>query len=159
MNKKIIFIAAVLIICSIAVLRLISPEDTWVCSGNEWVRHGEPSDPMPVTPCGQSRACMEAKICPDGSAVGRTGPNCEFTACPEVNSLMSEADAKAIAKKSCLKGGEAVGGGYYNPNSQTWWFDANLNNTKEGCNPACVVSEKTKTVEINWRCTGLNRSE
>ncbi|MBI5457781.1 PKD domain-containing protein [Candidatus Kaiserbacteria bacterium] len=29
------------------------------------------------------RACtMEAKICPDGTAVGRTGPNCEFAACP-----------------------------------------------------------------------------
>lgn len=29
-------------------------------------------------------ACtMEAKICPDGSAVGRTGPNCEFAICPE----------------------------------------------------------------------------
>jgi len=28
-------------------------------------------------------ACtMEAKICPDGSSVGRTGPNCEFTPCP-----------------------------------------------------------------------------
>lgn len=28
-------------------------------------------------------ACtMEAKICPDGTAVGRTGPNCEFAACP-----------------------------------------------------------------------------
>lgn len=24
----------------------------------------------------------DAKICPDGSAVGRTGPNCEFAACP-----------------------------------------------------------------------------
>lgn len=28
---------------------------------------------------------MEAKICPDGSSVGRTGPNCEFAACPEIN--------------------------------------------------------------------------
>lgn len=29
------------------------------------------------------RACtMEAKLCPDGSAVGRSGPNCEFAACP-----------------------------------------------------------------------------
>lgn len=28
-------------------------------------------------------ACtMEAKMCPDGSYVGRTGPKCEFTACP-----------------------------------------------------------------------------
>ena len=25
---------------------------------------------------------MEAKICPDGSAVSRTGPNCEFAPCP-----------------------------------------------------------------------------
>lgn len=29
-------------------------------------------------------ACTrEAKICPDGSAVGRTGPNCEFAPCPK----------------------------------------------------------------------------
>lgn len=25
---------------------------------------------------------LEAKICPDGSGVGRTGPNCEFAPCP-----------------------------------------------------------------------------
>lgn len=32
-----------------------------------------------------NRACTEeAKLCPDGSAVGRTGPNCEFAACPEI---------------------------------------------------------------------------
>lgn len=30
-------------------------------------------------------ACtQEAKLCPDGSAVGRTGPNCEFAECPSV---------------------------------------------------------------------------
>lgn len=35
--------------------------------------------PMPTSPT----ACtMDAKICPDGSAVGRIGPNCEFAACP-----------------------------------------------------------------------------
>lgn len=37
----------------------------------------EPGLPGPV-------ACtMEAKICPDGTAVGRTGPNCEFAPCPQ----------------------------------------------------------------------------
>ena len=25
---------------------------------------------------------MDVKLCPDGSAVGRSGPNCEFTPCP-----------------------------------------------------------------------------
>jgi hypothetical protein len=27
---------------------------------------------------------QEALICPDGSAVGRTGPNCAFTPCPTI---------------------------------------------------------------------------
>ncbi len=32
----------------------------------------------------QEIACTaEAKLCPDGSSVGRTGPKCEFAACPE----------------------------------------------------------------------------
>lgn len=31
---------------------------------------------------GQIYCTMEAKLCPDGSYVGRTGPKCEFTACP-----------------------------------------------------------------------------
>lgn len=30
----------------------------------------------------QQACTMEAKICPDGSSVGRTGPNCEFSPCP-----------------------------------------------------------------------------
>lgn len=35
------------------------------------------------TPSGVTKACtMEAKICPDGSSVGRSGPNCEFAPCP-----------------------------------------------------------------------------
>ncbi|MDB5194174.1 MAG: protein of unknown function with transrane region [Parcubacteria group bacterium] len=32
-------------------------------------------------------ACtMEAKLCPDGSYVGRTGPDCAFSACPDATS-------------------------------------------------------------------------
>ncbi|PIR86284.1 hypothetical protein COU13_01800, partial [Candidatus Kaiserbacteria bacterium CG10_big_fil_rev_8_21_14_0_10_43_70] len=35
---------------------------------------------------GQMIACtMDAKICPDGSAVGRVGPNCAFAPCPGEN--------------------------------------------------------------------------
>lgn len=34
----------------------------------------------------QQACTMEAKICPDGSSVGRTGPNCEFSPCPETGS-------------------------------------------------------------------------
>lgn len=30
----------------------------------------------------QTVCTQDAKLCPDGSAVGRTGPNCEFSLCP-----------------------------------------------------------------------------
>ena len=42
-----------------------------------------PSNP-PKTACTQ-----EAKICPDGTSVGRTGPNCEFAPCPTPESTSS----------------------------------------------------------------------
>ncbi len=42
-----------------------------------------------------TRVCtQEAKLCPDGSYVGRTGPNCEFTACPLVASNNCARDLK-----------------------------------------------------------------
>jgi len=42
------------------------------------------SPQMPVNPGNRPTiACtMEAKVCPDGSYVSRTGPNCEFAPCP-----------------------------------------------------------------------------
>ncbi len=39
--------------------------------------------PLPTGDEGDMVACtMDAKICPDGTAVGRSGPRCEFTPCP-----------------------------------------------------------------------------
>ena len=44
---------------------------------------------LPLPPQGNGTApgpiacSSDAKVCPDGSAVGRAGPNCEFAACPE----------------------------------------------------------------------------
>lgn len=47
-------------------------------------------------PAGVIAVCTEeAKICADGSAVGRGGPNCEFAACPGVKS----------GTKECVRGG------------------------------------------------------
>ncbi|MDC0721390.1 hypothetical protein [Nannocystis bainbridge] len=40
------------------------------------------SNPPPADNPGGVACTMEAKVCPDGSAVGRTGPNCEFAPCP-----------------------------------------------------------------------------
>ena len=39
--------------------------------------------PVEVSPSPVGTACtMEAKLCDDGSYVGRSGPNCEFDKCP-----------------------------------------------------------------------------
>jgi hypothetical protein len=39
--------------------------------------------PVPAPTDQEPVACtMDAKMCPDGSAVGRSGPNCEFAPCP-----------------------------------------------------------------------------
>ena len=36
-----------------------------------------------TSPAPSAKACtMEAKLCPDGTSVGRSGPNCEFAPCP-----------------------------------------------------------------------------
>ncbi len=49
-------------------------------------------------------ACtLEAKLCPDGSYVGRVGPNCEFAACPAAT-----ATSTATSRTSTPDGG---GGG------------------------------------------------
>ena len=38
---------------------------------------------IPQTAQADSVMCtMDAKLCPDGSSVGRTGPDCEFAPCP-----------------------------------------------------------------------------
>lgn len=50
-------------------------------------------------------ACtQEAKLCPDGSYVGRTGPSCEFAACPNpspVSSLQSGIEGMVTLGPTC----------------------------------------------------------
>lgn len=55
--------------CLDATPRCLMPESENMC----------PPSPKPT---GQTACTQEAKQCPDGSYVGRTGPNCEFSACP-----------------------------------------------------------------------------
>ena len=44
-------------------------------------------------------ACTaEAKICPDGTAVGRVGPDCEFEACPVSKKCSSDSDCAVFGE-------------------------------------------------------------
>ena len=48
---------------------------------------------------------MEAKLCPDGSYVGRTGPKCEFTPCPG----FKEKSTSTLESLGFLKGNITIG--------------------------------------------------
>ena len=51
---------------------------------------------------------LEAKICPDGTAVGRVGPNCEFAACPiEKEEIVGDDMPESEKGESCQNAGGA----------------------------------------------------
>lgn len=85
--KRAIIIAfgiVVVIAVVIAIRELYLSDDT----GHDWT-------------VGGPQACtQEAMLCPDGSAVGRTGPNCEFAACP------TPSDSTPSTPEPIFEGGE-----------------------------------------------------
>jgi hypothetical protein len=55
------------------------PEQCMTPEGKSFTRE---VDSVPSNPDQPVFCTLDAKICPDGTAVGRTGPNCEFAPCP-----------------------------------------------------------------------------
>ncbi|NYZ77098.1 hypothetical protein H0O02_02160 [Candidatus Micrarchaeota archaeon] len=73
---------------------------------------------------------------------------------PCVEGSITLDEARAIALGSACMGEGGITDEYmYNENTHTWWFETDI--VRQGCSPACVVDELTRTAEINWRCTGL----
>src|SRR3989344_8677977 len=75
----------------------------------------------------QKIACtMEAKLCPDGSAVGRTGPNCEFAEC--ANGIDYTSASADLIKVESPVPGEAVGKNFSVEGVArgTWFFEASF---------------------------------
>ncbi len=56
----------------------------------------QPAEPVACT--------MDAKMCPDGSYVGRQGPNCEFAACPVATTTVSDNVVDAFLNKPSAVG-------------------------------------------------------
>ncbi|OGG04802.1 hypothetical protein A2Z33_05835 [Candidatus Gottesmanbacteria bacterium RBG_16_52_11] len=50
-KMKYVYAALLFVILAVSLLRLTGPEDTWICSGGTWVRHGSPAQAAPSTPC------------------------------------------------------------------------------------------------------------
>jgi|GEM_PF-6965924 len=77
-------------------------------SDNLWKYNRCKGFPVPMEPVANSDfsetavkqvACtMDARICPDGSAVGRVGPNCEFAPCPKEGTTTTKPINTATSK-------------------------------------------------------------
>lgn len=56
MNRKILLIAItviVFVLLGVILMFMRGDEDTWLCQNGQWVKHGNPSSPMPTAACGQ----------------------------------------------------------------------------------------------------------
>lgn len=61
-------------------------------------------------------ACtMEAKICPNGESVGRSGPSCEFSMCPPPNAESKEFDISYVIPEGYFPDGSPLGITYSKP--------------------------------------------
>lgn len=71
----------------------------------------QPTIPATATPI-QKACSSEAKVCPDGTSVGRSGPNCEFAVCPSSvitkiqNTNIPQLTFQQILTKYCEKIGD-----------------------------------------------------
>jgi hypothetical protein len=54
-NKLVIYTGGIILILitTVFMLRFVfgGPEDDWICTGDGWVKHGNPSSPMPTSEC------------------------------------------------------------------------------------------------------------
>jgi hypothetical protein len=99
---------------------------------------------------------MEAKICPDGTAVGRSGPDCAFAACPSVPNgndaiRVTSPKAYAVVGSPVTIRGEAKG---------SWFFEGSFpvrvvdgNGVTLGTAPAQALGEWMTTESVPFEAT------
>src|SRR3989344_1196103 len=142
--KKLIITLFVLMFAVAATVMFFSfvfggDEDTWICSGGQWVKHGNPSSPKPEGNC-EPVIVQKAKDQLNDSGLCYS-PN---------GSSMSYSVAKEKAQVGC-KDGKLEENHSCNSSTGTWWIDFTPNLPNGDCNPACVVNVDSGSSEINWR--------
>ena len=92
---------------------------------------------------GKTACTTEAKVCPDGSTVSRSGPNCKFKACPDANKDRVTIHTYTVEKDmkiSCKTDGECMLPKEYAAMSRCKFSTLCLNNT---CNVICPTTIRT----------------
>jgi len=72
---------------AIAIVAVLAVGGYFIFSGNDSVDVTDGTATSTATSTGEMTICtMDARMCPDGTYVGRTGPNCQFV-CPNGGSV------------------------------------------------------------------------
>ncbi len=91
----------------------------------------------------------EAKVCPDGSTVGRTGPNCEFVPCPQKGCVGA---GEEMSPKEYGRGGRCCVGLTQIKTSR--YFYPCDNPGKNACDEnGCSIPPPTSDESPWWQCT------
>lgn len=62
-----------------------------------------PSVGLPQEPASPVGCTEEAKLCPDGTSVGRTGPNCSFAECPALPMQKPRGDEQVMCTMDAMQ--------------------------------------------------------
>jgi len=112
MKKQYFLLLIVAIILVTAVfLRLSSKEDDWICQDGSWVKHGQPSEPMPTTSC--PGGLIASVAIPVSTATPSTIS--ESTTSPEI--IITSPAADSLINSPLTVSGQAKG---------NWFFEASL---------------------------------
>lgn len=161
MIKKILLVT-ILAIAVVFYMRFFTggAEDSWICENSKWVKHGNPSQPMPIATCGKIPEVSEVGTIATTTEVTTIEATAADESCTDKDSGKSilYSEARTIAEAGqCVAEGGLLEKHWCNEITGTLWIQSAIK--KEGCMPACVVSVKDKTSEINWMCTGLKIPE
>jgi hypothetical protein len=83
-------------------IRLFSgPEDSWICENSQWVRHGNPSSPMPTSGCGNKLIGGEKD---EHGCLGSAG----YSWCPSTKKCQRMWEEYCEEHKDVYKGNEKI---------------------------------------------------
>lgn len=102
---------------------------------------------------GNTVCTMDAMMCPDGTSVGRVGPNCEFAACPDSsNENVSAPNSTAPTTNSGNTSAGATTGGTLKIDRKVIWIFTEAK-------PKNDIPQTSVTVDINSRKIPLGTYE
>lgn len=101
MKKSLIFVGVIVLIVIAISLYSSSKKANQIKNEQNTAGQNEAVKQPTTTSTGSKNACaQDAKLCPDGSYVGRTGPKCEFAKCPEKPSVPTKTGEARVFKVS-----------------------------------------------------------